>query len=129
MQAICTGYNTLHLIPQGGHGEDLSGGYYEAGGSYLKVGLPEAFPMTELAWTILLYGSALSRVGLLDEALSALRWGTDYLVRTHTLPSCAHGSPSMQQQLSHAVSCISLSGRSVIFRSTAIMQAQTPSWL
>jgi hypothetical protein len=65
---------------QGPQGEDLSGGYYEAGGSFLKVGLPEAFPMTELAWTILAHRSALARVGLLEEALSALQWGTDYLV-------------------------------------------------
>ena len=35
---------------QGPMGEDLSGGYYEAGGSFLKVGLPEAFP--QLAWTL-----------------------------------------------------------------------------
>ncbi len=62
-------------------GEDLSKGYYEAGGSYLKVGLPEAFSITQLAWTITRHSDALYRVGLLDEALSALKWGTDYLVR------------------------------------------------
>jgi uncharacterized protein (DUF1684 family) len=67
-------------ITQGMYGEDLSGGYYEAGGSYLKVGLPEAFPMTQLAWTLHRHREALSRAGLLNEALSALRWGTDYLV-------------------------------------------------
>lgn len=66
---------------QGLWGEDLSGGYYEAGGSYLKVGLPEAFSITQLAWTITRHTNALYRVGLLDEALSALKWGTDYLVR------------------------------------------------
>ena len=74
-RAACTA-----CAAQGAQGEDLSSGYYEAGGSYLKVGLPEAFPMTELAWTILRHEGALARVGLLDEALSALKWGTDYLV-------------------------------------------------
>ncbi|BDA49706.1 Endoglucanase F [Coccomyxa sp. Obi] len=68
---------------QGLTGEDLSGGYYEAGGSYLKVGLPEAFSITQLAWTITRHRNALYRVGLLDEALSALKWGTDYLVDCH----------------------------------------------
>ena len=69
------------LSMQGQMGEDLSGGYYEAGGSYLKVGLPEAFSITQLAWTITRHRNALYRVGLLDEALSALQWSTDYLVR------------------------------------------------
>ncbi|EIE18751.1 Six-hairpin glycosidase [Coccomyxa subellipsoidea C-169] len=64
-------------------GEDLSGGYYEAGGSFLKVGLPEAFPVTQLAWTIVRHRTALYRVGLLDEALSALKWGSDYLLKCH----------------------------------------------
>ncbi|KAK9904857.1 hypothetical protein WJX75_003941 [Coccomyxa subellipsoidea] len=68
---------------QGPQGQDLTGGYYEAGGSYLKVGLPEAFPLTQLAWTITRHRTALYRVGLLDEALSALKWGTDYLVNCH----------------------------------------------
>ena len=72
------------LCMQGPQGQDLTGGYYEAGGSYLKVGLPEAFPLTQLAWTITRHRTALYRVGLLDEALSALKWGTDYLVRPMT---------------------------------------------
>lgn len=37
--------------PQGAYGEDLSGGYYEAGGSYMKMALQEAFVLTQLAWT------------------------------------------------------------------------------
>ena len=90
------------LFAQGGHGEDLSGGYYEAGGSYLKVGLPEAFPMTELAWTILQYGDALGRVSLLEEALSALRWGTDYLV-CPALIHPAHGSSHTCKHMFQAV--------------------------
>ena len=36
---------------QGAYGEDLSGGYYEAGGSYMKMALQEAFVLTQLAWT------------------------------------------------------------------------------
>uniref|UniRef100_A0A0R0EDN2 cellulase n=1 Tax=Glycine max TaxID=3847 RepID=A0A0R0EDN2_SOYBN len=71
------------LACKGPMGEDLSGGYYEAGGSFLKVGLPEAFPVTQLAWTIVRHRTALYRVGLLDEALSALKWGSDYLLNCH----------------------------------------------
>ena len=95
------------LCMQGPMGEDLSGGYYEAGGSFLKVGLPEAFPVTQLAWTIVRHRTALYRVGLLDEALSALKWGSDYLVRTciphmksrRKFPStaCMHASMLLHQ--------------------------------
>lgn len=78
-------YSRLGVLIQGIYNEDLSGGYYEAGGSYLKVGLPKAFSMTQLAWTIVRHRDALYRIGLLDEALGALRWGTNYFVRCHCL--------------------------------------------
>lgn len=87
------------LCAQGPQGEDLSGGYYEAGGSFLKVGLPEAFPMTELAWTLLVHRGALARVGLLDEALSALKWGTDYLVTLQYLKTASRFMNSQVMQL------------------------------
>ena len=37
---------------KGPGGEDLSGGYYEAGGSYLKFSFPTAFTITQLAWGV-----------------------------------------------------------------------------
>ena len=37
----------------GPQGEDLSGGFYEAGGSYLKFSFPTAYTFTQLAWGII----------------------------------------------------------------------------
>ena len=34
-------------------GEDLSGGFYEAGGSYLKFSFPTAYTFTQLAWGVI----------------------------------------------------------------------------
>lgn len=38
---------------QGPQGEDLSGGFYEAGGSYLKFSFPTAYTLTQLAWGVI----------------------------------------------------------------------------
>ncbi len=48
----------------GPQGEDLSGGYWEAGGSYLKVAFPQAFAITQLAWAASAFPSGLSSTGL-----------------------------------------------------------------
>ncbi len=48
---------------KGPSGEDLSGGYYEAGGSYLKFSFPTAFTLTQLAWGIVQYRDGYAKVG------------------------------------------------------------------
>ena len=72
--------NTIHhLHPQrlawrtdsceeckGPGGEDLSGGYYEAGGSYLKFSFPTAFTLTQLAWGVVEYRDGYEKVRLPD---------------------------------------------------------------
>lgn len=45
-------------------GEDLSGGYWEAGGSYLKVAFPQAFVITQLAWAATAFPSGFTATGL-----------------------------------------------------------------
>ncbi|XP_077236359.1 glycosyl hydrolase 9A4 [Tasmannia lanceolata] len=57
---------------------DLMGGYYDAGDN-VKYGLPMAFTVTTLAWGALFYKAELQAAGELDNARSAIRWGTDYL--------------------------------------------------
>ena len=47
---------------KGPSGEDLSGGYYEAGGSYLKFSFPTAFTLTELAWGVVQYREGYAKV-------------------------------------------------------------------
>lgn len=65
-----------------GVGLDLSGGYYDAG-DHVKFGLPMAYSMTMMSWGVNEYRDAYSQVGQLDEALDAIRWGTDYILSAH----------------------------------------------
>ena len=70
---------------KGPGGEDLSGGYYEAANT-MKWGFPKAFTLTQLAWNIVEYGDAMKSVNELNEAMEALKWGTDYLINAHPEP-------------------------------------------
>lgn len=60
---------------------DLVGGYYDAGDN-VKFGLPMAFTTTMLAWSIIEFGSMMS--GQLENARTAVRWGSDYLLKAAT---------------------------------------------
>ncbi|XP_043706857.1 endoglucanase 16-like [Telopea speciosissima] len=59
---------------------DLVGGYYDAGDN-VKFGLPMAFTVTTLAWSITFYQRQLQGAGELQNAIDALKWGTDYLLK------------------------------------------------
>jgi hypothetical protein len=59
-------------------GVDLVGGYYDAG-DHVKFGLPMAFTVTMLSWSMIEYGE-------LGHALEAIKWGTDYFIKAHTKP-------------------------------------------
>jgi endoglucanase len=63
-------------------GIDLTGGYYDAG-DHVKFGLPMAATMTMLSWGVVQYRDAYTKSGQLDEAMSAIKWGTDYLIKSH----------------------------------------------
>ncbi|MEL6383162.1 MAG: glycoside hydrolase family 9 protein [Cyanobacteria bacterium J06626_18] len=63
-------------------GRDLSGGYYDAG-DHVKFGFPMASSMTMLSWGVEEYRDAYSQIGQLDEALDAIKWGTDYILNAH----------------------------------------------
>ncbi|MGL5804601.1 MAG: glycoside hydrolase family 9 protein, partial [Xenococcaceae cyanobacterium] len=62
-------------------GKDLSGGYYDAG-DHMKFGLPMAYSMSMLAWGVEEYTDAYAKSGQLDEALDAVKWGTDYFLKS-----------------------------------------------
>ena len=59
---------------------DLTGGYYDAGDN-IKFGFPMAFTTTMLAWSVIEFGDYMP-AGELRNALVAIRWGTDYLLKT-----------------------------------------------
>ncbi|KAJ3688114.1 hypothetical protein LUZ61_017278 [Rhynchospora tenuis] len=67
-------------------GIDLSGGYYDAGDN-VKFGFPMAFTVSLLSWSVVEYGSKLSNKGELQNALDAIKWGTDYLINAHPAPN------------------------------------------
>ncbi|KAJ1695580.1 hypothetical protein LUZ63_012278 [Rhynchospora breviuscula] len=67
-------------------GIDLNGGYYDAGDN-VKFGFPMAFTVSLLSWSVVEYGSKLSNKGELQNALDAIKWGTDYLINAHPAPN------------------------------------------
>uniref|UniRef100_A0A0D9VBK9 Endoglucanase n=1 Tax=Leersia perrieri TaxID=77586 RepID=A0A0D9VBK9_9ORYZ len=80
---------------------DLVGGYYDAGDN-IKFGLPMAFTVTMLSWSVIEFGAMmppppsrwlpppfffgfnLTGGGQLDNARAAVRWGADYLLKAAT---------------------------------------------
>ncbi|XP_062228603.1 endoglucanase 16-like [Phragmites australis] len=66
-------------------GVDLVGGYYDAG-DHVKFGLPMAFTVTMLSWSLIEYGADVAATGELAHALEAIKWGTDYFIKAHTKP-------------------------------------------
>jgi endoglucanase len=61
-------------------GKDLSGGYFDAG-DRVKFNYPMAYTMTMLGWGVQEFQGAYQKSGQLDEALEAVKWGTDYLMK------------------------------------------------
>src|SRR5581483_11880630 len=82
------------------HGVNLTGGYHDAG-DLVKFGLPEAYSMTMLAWSLLDYPAGYSGAGQTQTALENLRWGDDYIVAAATGPDTFYGqvaNPSTDHQ-------------------------------
>ncbi|KAI3866199.1 hypothetical protein MKX03_014925 [Papaver bracteatum] len=71
-------------------GVDLVGGYYDAGDN-VKFGLPMAFTVTMMSWSIIEYGKQLAINGELGHALRAVKWGTDYFIKAHPQPNVLYG--------------------------------------
>ncbi|KAE8056269.1 hypothetical protein FH972_013056 [Carpinus fangiana] len=59
-------------------GVDLVGGYYDAGDN-VKFGLPMAFTLTMMSWSIIEYGKQIAAGGELGHAMDALKWGTGHI--------------------------------------------------
>ncbi|KAI3873636.1 hypothetical protein MKX03_021689 [Papaver bracteatum] len=66
-------------------GVDLVGGYYDAGDN-VKFGLPMAFTVTMLSWSVIEYGEQIANSGEYEHVLEAIKWGTDYFIKAHTSP-------------------------------------------
>ncbi|XP_020205112.1 endoglucanase 13 [Cajanus cajan] len=71
-------------------GIDLVGGYYDAGDN-LKLGFPLAFTITMLSWSTIEFREKLAQQKELQNALGAIRWGTDYLMKAHPQADVLYG--------------------------------------
>ena len=71
------------LDDQGENGEDLTGGWYDAG-DYVKFGFPMASSATVLAWGLVDYKKAYKAAGQYDQMLNSIKWATDYFIKAHT---------------------------------------------
>ncbi|KAM6548961.1 hypothetical protein CsatB_020637 [Cannabis sativa] len=67
-------------------GVDLVGGYYDAG-DHVKFGLPMAFTVTMLSWSVIEFRQEIAAGGELRHAMEAIKWGTDYFIKAHTSPN------------------------------------------
>ncbi|KAL8456649.1 hypothetical protein ACS0TY_034766 [Phlomoides rotata] len=66
-------------------GVDLVGGYYDAGDN-VKFGLPMAYTITLLSWSVIEFEDEISAAGEYDHALEAIKWGTGFFIKAHTHP-------------------------------------------
>ncbi|KAI4356899.1 hypothetical protein L6164_000882 [Bauhinia variegata] len=69
---------------------NLSGGYYDAGDN-LKLGFPMAFAITMLSWGTIEFRGKLQAKNELSNALEAIKWGTDYLIKAHPKVDVLYG--------------------------------------
>ena len=71
------------LNDRGSNGEDLTGGYYDAG-DFVKFNFPMAYTITVLSWGMIQYEDAYKASGEYQNMLDAIKWGTDYFIKCHT---------------------------------------------
>ncbi|XP_070571475.1 endoglucanase E-4-like [Ptychodera flava] len=70
----------------GNSGEDLSGGYYDAG-DHVKFGFPMAFTTTALTWGLIEFKDAYEAAGQLSCMYETIKWATDYFIKAHVSPT------------------------------------------
>jgi len=80
------------------------GGYYDAGDN-VKFGLPMAFTVTMMSWSIIEYGKQMASSGELGHAMEAVKWGTDYFIKAHPQPNLLYGEVLLLLLLSHFTLC------------------------
>lgn len=78
------------LNDKGQNGEDLTGGYYDAG-DYVKFGFPMAYTATVLAWGLVDNQAGYSAAGALSDGLKAVKWATDYFIKAHVSANVLYG--------------------------------------
>ncbi|PHT81284.1 hypothetical protein T459_14299 [Capsicum annuum] len=67
-------------------GVNLVGGYYDAG-DHVKFGLPMAYSLTMLAWSVVDFTKEIADLNQMGNTLAAIKWGTNYFIKAHTQPN------------------------------------------
>lgn len=67
----------------GTYGEDLSGGYYEAGGTFMKATVLNTIAFNVLAWAGLEFPQGFNNTGNLDDLKYKVKWAGDYYMECH----------------------------------------------
>ena len=70
------------LGDKGNAGEDLTGGWYDAG-DFVKFNFPMAFSTTLLTWGFIEYKNAYLAAGEHDQMLDSIKWPLDYFIKAH----------------------------------------------
>lgn len=68
------------LADKGDGGEDLTGGYFDAG-DLVKFGFPMAYTATVLSWGLIEYEDSYTKAGELENGRKAVKWATDYFLK------------------------------------------------
>ncbi|XP_070551480.1 uncharacterized protein [Ptychodera flava] len=71
------------LMDMGRNGEDLTGGWYDAG-DHIKVTYKHTATVWKLAWSFLEFRDAYEEAGEVEFFYRCLRWGNDYTMKLHT---------------------------------------------
>lgn len=74
------------LNDRGDNGEDLTGGWYDAGDN-VKFGFPMSASVTLLAWGLLEYKDAYEKAGQLEYMYKCIRWPVEWMLKCHTGPT------------------------------------------
>ncbi|XP_070535094.1 endoglucanase F-like [Ptychodera flava] len=74
------------LSDSGLEGEDLTGGWYDAGDN-VKFNFPMAFSSSVLAWSLIEFPDAYKDAGVYNDMLSALKGVCEYFTKCHTGPN------------------------------------------
>lgn len=69
---------------------NLVGGYYD-GGDHVKFGQPMAFAVTMLSWGAVDFKTELVSLNQMGHTLEAIKWGTDYFIKSHPQPNVLYG--------------------------------------
>lgn len=78
------------LGDKGNDGEDLTGGWYDAG-DFVKFGFPMAFSTTLLSWGLIEFPESYTASGEMRNMLSSIKWPLDYFIKAHVNPKEFYG--------------------------------------